>query len=288
MLKTRVIAVLNINNGVVVQSINFQDYLPVGKPKIAIDFLDSWGIDEIVLLNIGNNKKNKNIFYKNLNTYTKNCQTPIAAGGGVSSLKDIEKIISNGADKVVINTSAHKSPSIIKNAEKLFGKQAIVVSIDVRKNDTQYSVFTHSGKQIIDRDLKSIILQAQDYGAGELLINSIDNDGRKNGYDIKLIEFVKRYASIPIIICGGVGNAKHFSSVLNYDLSGLAAGNFFHYTEHSVITLKQQLSRVKRNIRIDTISNYKNKKFDKYGRQLPMNDYDFENLRFKFIEEEII
>lgn len=288
MLKTRIIAVLNIYNGIIVQSISFRKYLPVGKPKIAIDFLDSWGIDEIVLLNINNNKNSKKQFFDNLHSYTKNCQTPIAAGGGVSKEKDIEKIISNGADKVVINSSAHGDPSIIRTGEKLFGKQAVVVSIDVKKINNQFQVFTHSGTKKINMDLKNAIWQAQDNGAGELLINSINNDGKKNGYDIKLIQYVKKYANIPIIICGGVGKVNHFRDVLDYNLSGLAAGNFYHYTEHSVITLKQQLSREKRKIRIDTISNYKQKKFDKDGRQLPMKESEFDNLKFKFLKEEII
>ena len=133
MLTTRIVGVINILNNIAVQSINFKKYLPIGRPDIAISYLNKWGVDEIVVLDIKGSVNGGRELHKSLPSYVTDCQAPIAAGGGVSNLVDIENLIRNGADKVVINSFAHNNPKIIDVGAREFGEQAIVVSVDVRK-----------------------------------------------------------------------------------------------------------------------------------------------------------
>jgi len=271
-----------------VQSIGFKTYLPVGKPNIAINYLNKWGIDEIVILDIKATLNSSCKLFKNLPSFIDKCQTPVSAGGAIKCLKDIENLIRNGADKVVINSYAHNNPTIITQGAKEFGEQAIVVSVDVRKEENGYGVYIKSGSEKIDLTFSDVLKQAQDHGAGEILINSIDRDGSKQGYDLELLNYVKKLVSIPVVGCGGVGTAEHFEYGLSAKISGLAAGNFFHYTEHSVILLKSYLTQRMDGIRLDTYANYNNREFGLDKRLIPLPDNKLEELKFEYIPEEKI
>jgi len=227
MLTTRIVGGINILDGIAVQSLGFKRYLPIGKPEIVVDYLNQWGIDDIVVLDIESSVAGECSLYQKLAGYTENCRTPVSAGGGIRTVHDIERLISNGADKVVINTKAHEDPSIIRLGAQKFGEQAIVVSIDVARVDNEYKVFVQSGNRMIKQSLFEILKQCQDCGAGEIFINSIDRDGSKKGYDLELFNYVTTNVSIPIVGCGGVGKAGHFLDAFPLKLSGLAAGNFF-------------------------------------------------------------
>ena len=288
MLTTRIIGVINILNNVAVQSINFNRYLPVGRPDIAISYLNKWGIDEIVVLDMKGSVNGGSELHKYLPGYVADCQAPIAAGGGVQNLADIKNLIRNGADKVVINSSAYNNPKIIDEGAREFGEQAIVVSVDIKKEKNDYAIYAESGSKKIGMPLADALRQAQDHGAGEILINSIDRDGSKRGYDLELLNYVKDTVSIPIVGCGGVGTSKHFLEAMPIGLSGLAAGNFFHYTEHSVIQLKGYLNQAREDIRLDTYANYQNRKFALDERLLALSDDKLEALKFEYIPEENI
>ena len=288
MLTTRIVGVINILNNIAVQSINFKKYLPIGRPDIAISYLNKWGVDEIVVLDIKGSVNGGRELHKSLPSYVTDCQAPIAAGGGVSNLVDIENLIRNGADKVVINSFAHNNPKIIDVGAREFGEQAIVVSVDVRKKKNDYVIFTESGSKTQKMPLAEALKQAQDHGAGEILINSIDRDGSKRGYDLELFNYVKDIVSIPIVGCGGVGTSNHFLQSMNIGLSGLAAGNFFHYTEHSVILLKSFLDQNQENIRLDTYANYHEREFALDERLQTLSDDKLEALKFEYIPEEKI
>ena len=137
-------------------------------------------------------------------------------------------------------------------------------------------------------DLKDLLKQSIDNGAGEVFLNSIDRDGTKSGFDLELIKFVSENISIPLIGCGGAGKASDFIKAMPLKISGLAAGNIFNFSEHSVIKIKSIILKKYKNIRLDTISNYQNKLFDKDGRLLPMNDKNIDKIRFDYIPEEKI
>tara|TARA_B100000519_G_C14250754_1_gene442275 strand:+ start:420 stop:1286 length:867 start_codon:yes stop_codon:yes gene_type:complete len=288
MVTTRIIGVVNVLNNIAVQSINFNKYLPIGKPEIAISFLNSWGIDEILVLDIKGYLKEKTNMFASLPDYVANCHVPIAAGGGVKSLTDIEKLIRHGADKVVINSKSYENPKILEEGVKEFGQQAIIVSIDVRNISKKYVAFSKSGSKRINKSFESILKQAEEYGAGEIIINSIDKDGSKTGYDINLFDYVKKNVSIPVIGCGGVGTANHFLSGMKVGLSGLAAGNFFHFTEHSVIQLKRYLVKNKHNIRLDTYADYNGHEFSIDSRLSVLNEKKLDSLRYDYIPQEKI
>ena len=144
MAKNRIISLINILDGIVVQSYQFKNIYQL-KTKIAIDYMNNWGIDEIILLDIKNSLSKKNYLIKNLKFITKNCQTPVSAGGGIVNIKQVEKMIRNGADKVVINSSSYQNKNLIKESVKEFGSQAVVSAIDVKKHIKKYYLFSKSG-----------------------------------------------------------------------------------------------------------------------------------------------
>src|SRR3989338_1647481 len=289
MLKTRIVGVLIVKGGIVVQSINFRRYLPVGIPGIAVEYLNNWGIDEIVLLDIDATPERRRPRYDKIIEYSKYCHVPFAVGGGITDISDIEKLIRSGADKVVINTAAVNGPSLITQGARLFGNQCIVVSIDVRRiKSGRYEVFTHSGTEptgYSPRDFAKIVEQ---HGAGEILLTSIDRDGCKQGYDLDMVKQVVNAVNIPIIVCGGVGEPKHFCEAMDLNVSAVAAGNFFHYIEHSVILAKNFVKSAGFDVRLDTYTTYEDFKFDEGGRAKVDDDPILDKLRFEYIPEEVI
>ena len=249
-MKTRIIGVINVLNGIAVQSIKFNQFLPIGNPKIALDYLFSWGIDEIVILNISRQKKDLYIFPDLI----KNCFISVAVGGGIDSIKDIDFLIKSGADKVVINTEAYKNPNLLKITSQKYGKQSLIVSIDVKKVKNKYVVFVNSGKTKSKKSLEETINIAENNGAGEILINSIDRDGTKNGFDFKLTTLVKSYTNLPLNICGGAGKISDFEKIIDFNPSGICAANFFHFKEQRVRVLKNQLFTFKNKKKIRIVN----------------------------------
>jgi len=241
---TRIIATLSVRSGTLVQSIGFEKFLPIGRPEVAISFLNSWGADELAILDIDATRTGRTIDPNALREYTKYCQTPVAVGGGLRTLNDVEKIIRNGADKVIINTAALDSPKFISEIAKEFGSQAIVVSLDCRKKcDGKNYVYGCSGTYDKGIEIRIAARIAEDYGAGEVLVRSIDRDGSKKGYDLGLASLVKETIAIPLIISSGASSYDHFLDALSLNISGMAAGNFFHFSEHSMAKLKRYLAK---------------------------------------------
>lgn len=289
MIKTRIVAVIIIKEGIAVQSIGFQHYLPIGRPEIAIHYLNSWGIDEIVILDITATANKIAPAIQPIQNYASHCQVPLAIGGGITQLSEIKQIIQAGADKVVLNSCLMTCPHIIEEAAKHFGNQSIVVSLDVkRESNGLFQVYTHSGKRATGFSPQELALRAQNLGAGELLLNSIDRDGKKQGYDLDLIQLIINSVDIPLTICGGMGHPIHMHEAIHYKVSGVAAANFFHFSEHSAITLKQYLQSLHDPIRLDSYTTYAEYKFDQSGRIHKKNDGQLESLRFQYIPEERI
>lgn len=283
MKNVRIIGNVLIKNEIAVQSINFKKYLPIGKPKILIDFLSTWGIDEIIVLDINGSIKDSTYLKDNLKEITKNSNTPISAGGGIKNIKDVENLIRGGADKVVINSNGILNPKLIKKSALEFGNQAVIGSIDVKKVDNNYNVFTHSGTKQSKFSLIETINIYEENQVGEILINSIDNDGLKKGFDIKLIKIIKSQTQLPTIICGGAGNFDHFGKIMKYNLSGIASGNFLSFTEHSIKNLKYYLKNLKKNNEIRYEKNNDKKIFDFEFRYSKKNDELLESLKYKKI-----
>ena len=290
MLKNRIVATLLVNDGIVVQSVNFKKYLPVGRVDIAVEFLNDWGIDEIVLLDIKATLQNRSPNLTMISQASKKGFVPLTVGGGIKTVSDIKNVIQSGADKVSINYAAITQPSLIEEGAIIFGNQCIMVSIDTRKNqDGQYEVFTQSGRLSMGKSPVEVAKISEDYGAGEILLNSIDRDGSKQGYDIELIQQVTDAVKIPVIACGGVGHPRHFLEGITLGkASAVAAGNYFHFTEHSVITTKSYLENDGIGVRLNTYAHYKDFNFLETGRLARKIDEDLEELRFTYHPKEII
>ena len=272
MLKKRLIACLIIKDGLIVQSVGFNKYFPIGKPFFSIEFIARWNVDEIILLDISAAKNNKKD-YSQLKLFIKNCFVPITYGGGISSIEDVHDIINSGADRISINSNALDNPKLIEEIANIYGEQCIVASIDYKTNeDGKNKVYSYSGTKDTGLDPLDWSKKCEELGAGEILLNSIDRDGRGTGYDIDFIKKVTKYINIPLIACGGVGKFSDFSKgILDGGASAVAAANIFHYVEHSTIIAKAHMYNDGVKIRLNQIAQYKNRRFDKNGRLLMLN-----------------
>jgi len=289
MLKTRIIGVLVIRQGIVVQSIQFKKYLPVGKPSIAVDFLNRWGIDEIILLDIDATREQRRPNFDQISELSDFCHVPLSVGGGIRSVEDIQQLIHSGADKVVLNTVALEEPELIVQGAELFGNQCIVVSMDVKEVSTgRYEIYKNSGKDATGVRPAEFAKKVEEYGAGEIFLNAIDRDGSKQGYNIDLMQQVMDAVSIPVIICGGANHPDHFKEAMSLKVSAVAAANYFHYTEHSPIALKSYLKSSAADVRLDSYATYDGYNFGYKGRIGKKDDAILDKLRFEYIPEEII
>jgi len=289
MLKKRIVALLIVKDGRVVQSIGFKKYLPVGDVGISVEFLNRWGIDEIVLLDIDATNKKVAPDFEKIRKISKKSFAPLTVGGGIKNIDDIKKLVRYGADKISINKIALLDPLIIGRASEIFGSQCIVVSIDVKKRSKGYEVVSDNGKICTGLNPVDWAKKIEELGAGEILLNSVDKDGSKSGYDLEIIKRVADAVSIPVIAAGGAGHPKHFFEV--FEKTGVlsaSAGNFFHFTEHSPIVVKSFLRHNGVDVRLDTHADYNDINFSNNGRILKRSEDYLDKLRFEYLPEEII
>ncbi len=265
MKKKRLIPVVLLKNGWVVQSKSFINHQKLGNPTDSVKRLSEWGSDEIIYLDISRdneydirrddqNYPNRKNFLEILEDISKVTFMPLTIGGKINSIKDIEYRLSLGADKVTINTAAKKNPKLISEASKEFGSQCIVVSIDAKKMNDKYMVTTDNGTSISNLECSDWAKEAEECGAGEIFLNSIDRDGMQTGYDVNLINSVKKKLVIPLIACGGASDEEDFCKLVKEtDVDGIAAANFFHYRDQSVYYAKKYLYKNGFNFREPTL-----------------------------------
>jgi cyclase len=241
MVRKRLIAVLTMNNGVLFRTRNFiPDY------RYTFNFVDAWSVDEVVLLDITRlGEGTRQNFFKVVSLFAKNCFVPLTVGGGVRSIDDFKILLSIGADKVVINTQALLKPTFITEAAKLFGSQCVVVSLDTKHNGGEdYEVLSHFGTRPTGLTAQEWAKMVQEYGAGEILIQSIEMDGTLQGYDNRLNKMVSDAVDIPVLVCSGAGNWKNFlDGFKEGGASGVCTTNIYHFTESSIKSAKQYLIR---------------------------------------------
>ncbi|WP_291399328.1 HisA/HisF-related TIM barrel protein [Daejeonella sp.] len=289
MLKKRLIAILPLFNGIVVQSINFNRYLPVGKPEVCIDFLNKWGVDEIVAIDITARRKHSTVNFEQIKRVSEYCFVPLTVGGGINEIEDIDRLLQCGADKISINNNLFSNPDLISKAAKKYGDQCVVASIDVTKNENGYYIYSYLSNLVTNIPLDEALRIAIGSGVGELLINAVHRDGTYKGYDIELFNEVCSKVRVPVLACGGAKNAYCMIDLFNKtNVSAACAGNFFHFSEHSVNTSKRLLIDNKIGIRLETHANYCLNSFDSNGRLLKKSDETLEKLLYLKIEKEII
>jgi cyclase len=288
MLKKRVAATLVVKDGIVVQSIGFKKYLPVGKPAIAIEFLNQWGIDEIILLDISATKENRCPDFKMIREATQKCHVPLAVGGGITCLNHIKELMHCGADKVALNNALVNNPDFVSEAAHVFGDQCIIASIDAIRLNNEFKVYSYVNGQPLQTTATELAVKAQELGAGEILINSVDRDGSYKGYDLELITSICDVSKVPVICCGGAKNADDFIKVFaNSNVSAASAANFYHFTEHSVITTKALINK-NVDVRLETFASYSGAEFNTEKRLTKKQDHVLEEMLFVRIEKEII
>lgn len=231
MFRPRIIPVLLLKNNGLVKTTNFKDPNYIGDPMNAVRIFNEFEADELVILDIDATKENRTISKEIVHQIAEEAYMPFAIGGGINTIDQIKDILGEGVEKVVLNTSAYKNPQLIEEASMLFGRQSIVVSIDVKKDSKgNYKILVEGGEKEIEYNLIDYLKRVESLGAGEIMINSIDRDGEMLGYDLELIKIVSENVSIPVIACGGAGNLEDFSDVTNIGkASAAAAGSYFVY-----------------------------------------------------------
>ena len=245
MLKKRIIPCLDVKGGRVVKGINFVDLIDAGDPVEQASIYNQNGADEICFLDITASSDKRDILLDTVKKTAECCFVPLTVGGGVRSIQDIRKLLLAGADKVSINTAAIKNPDLIKESANKFGSQCIVVAIDAKKaKDNTWEVLTHGGREPTQLNALEFAKLAQENGAGEILLTSMDRDGTKEGYDIELTKKISSSLNIPVIASGGVGNLEHLKDgIIKGGSSAVLAASIFHFGEYSIQEAKEYLKK---------------------------------------------
>ncbi|MFN4214233.1 imidazole glycerol phosphate synthase subunit HisF [Exiguobacterium sp.] len=214
MLKRRIIPCLDVKDGRVVKGVEFVALRDIGDPVEIAKYYDASGADELVFLDITASTERRQTMLDVVSAVARKVFIPLTVGGGIRSLEDISSLLKAGADKVSLNTLAVESPDLIKRAADRFGSQCIVIAIDVRFEDGEYFVYTYGGKQKTELRAVDWAKRVAELGAGELLVTSMNQDGKQNGYDLTILDLLREAVDIPIIASGGAGNADHVVDAL--------------------------------------------------------------------------
>ncbi len=243
MLTKRIIPCLDVKDGRVVKGINFLDLQDAGDPVESASAYSQEGADEVVFLDITASIEKRGTFIDVVMRTAEQMFIPLTVGGGIRNLGDIRLLLKSGADKVSINTAAVENPDLIKESSEEFGSQCIVVAIDAKmKDESHWRVYKYGGTKSTDIDALEWAKKAEDLGAGEILLTSMDKDGTKQGYDLKLTRAISEAVNIPVIASGGAGNPEHFYQALTEGKAdAVLAASVFHYSEYPIKETKQYL-----------------------------------------------
>lgn len=245
MITKRIIPCLDVRDGRVVKGVNFLDVSDVSSPVALGKYYSDSGADELVFYDITASYEERRLFTDILREVAACIFIPLTVGGGINTVDDFDRVLKCGADKVSVNSGAIKNPGLIEEAAKKYGDQCVVLSVDVRRVGSQFRVFAKGGREDTGLDAIDWVKRGERLGAGELVVNSIDTDGVKKGFDLELLEAVCNAVSIPVIASGGAGNTqdfvKLFKTLPRVD-AGLAA-SIFHFGEVKIPELKQELKR---------------------------------------------
>ncbi len=244
-LSTRVIPCLDVNNGRVVKGVNFENLRDAGDPVELARFYGEQGADELTFLDVSASKDGRGTMLDVVRRTAEQVFIPLTVGGGVRSVEDVDALLRAGADKVSVNTSAIARPELLRELSRRFGAQCIVLSVDARRAETQpsgFEVTTHGGSRSAELDAIEWVRQGVELGMGEILLNSMDGDGTKAGFDIELIEAVRAECAVPVIASGGAGKAEHFVPAVQAGADAVLAASIFHFREVTIAEVKHALA----------------------------------------------
>jgi cyclase len=262
-LAVRVIPCLDVDAGRVVKGVNFENLRDAGDPVELAKLYGEMGADELVFLDITASSSNRETTYDIVRRTADQVFIPLTVGGGVRTVEDVDKLLRSGADKVGINTAAISRPDFLQEAAKRFGSQCIVLSVDARRVNSQikgqanddtstpsgFEVTTHGGRQGTGIDAIEWAIRGAELGVGEILLNSMDADGTKDGFDLELISLVRKAVSIPVIASGGAGKASDFAPAVQAGADAVLAASVFHFGTVSIAEVKQALAAAQLTVR---------------------------------------
>jgi imidazole glycerol-phosphate synthase subunit HisF len=254
-LSVRIIPCLDVTDGRVVKGINFTDLVDAGDPVEMAALYNSEGADELTFLDISASVSGRETTLDVVRRTAEQVFIPLTVGGGIRSVEDVDRLLRAGADKVSINTSALARPELIAEIADRFGSQVLVLSVDARRANTEsgFEVTTHGGRQSAEIDALSWVQKACELGAGEILLNSMDADGTRAGYDIGMITAVRAVSKVPLIASGGAGSLDDFSAALDAGADALLAASVFHFGIHRIGDVKSYLSKHNYPVRMPTL-----------------------------------
>ena len=252
MVTKRIIPCLDVKDGRVVKGVNFAGLRDVSNPVALAEYYSEGGADELVFYDITASSEGRALFTDILKRTASRVFIPLTVGGGINTVADFDRVLKCGADKVSVNSGAIRNPSLISEAAKLYGDQCVVISADVKRVDGVFRVFCKGGRENTGMEAIEWIKRCVGSGAGEVVLNSIDTDGVKNGFDLEMLDKVSNAVSVPVIASGGAGNMEHFTELfktLPLVDAGLAA-SIFHFGEVDIRELKKKLKNDGINVRI--------------------------------------
>lgn len=252
MITKRIIPCLDVKNGRVVKGVNFEGLSDVSSPVSLAKYYSECGADELVFYDITASSEGRALFTDILTEVARTIFIPLTVGGGINTLDDFDRVLKCGADKVSVNSGAIRNPDLIGDAAKRYGDQCVVISADVKRVNGEFRVFAKGGRVDTGMEAISWIKRCVDNGAGEVVLNSIDTDGVKGGFDIEMLKAVTNVVSVPVIASGGAGAVGHFVDLFRQvpDVSAGLAASVFHFGEIKIPDLKQELSEAGITVRI--------------------------------------
>ncbi len=245
MITKRIIPCLDVKDGRVVKGVNFEGLSDVSSPVDLARYYSEAGADELVFYDITASAEGRKLFTDILTEVASQIFIPLTVGGGINTVSDFDRVLKCGADKVSVNSGAIKNPALIGEAAKLYGDQCVVLSVDIKRVDGIFRVFARGGRDNTEMEAIDWIKRCVDMGAGEVVVNSIDTDGVKKGFDLEMLDAVTNAVNVPVIASGGAGNIQHFTTLfktLPKVDAGLAA-SIFHFGEVKIKDLKQNLKQ---------------------------------------------
>lgn len=251
MITKRIIPCLDVRDGRVVKGVNFEGLQDVSSPVELGRYYSENGADELVFYDITASAEGRRLFADILREVAATIFIPLTVGGGINTLEDFDRVLKCGADKVSVNSGAIRDPSLIGKAAKLYGNQCVVLSVDVKRVDGRFTVFAKGGRENTGMDALEWIRRGEADGAGEIVVNSIDTDGVKSGFDIEMLKAVEEIVSVPVIASGGAGSIQDFIDLFREipDIDAGLAASIFHFGEVQIPELKRQLAEAGINVR---------------------------------------
>ncbi len=245
MITKRIIPCLDVKNGRVVKGVNFKGLSDVSSPTELAKYYSDNGADELVFYDITASFEERKLFTDILKEVAKQIFIPLTVGGGINTIEDFDRVLKCGADKVSVNSGAIKNPDLIREAAEKYGNQCVVISADIKRKDGEFRVFSKGGREDTGIEAIGWIKKCVENGAGEVVVNSIDTDGVKNGFDIEMLKAVCEAVNVPVIASGGAGSTKDFIDLFKEipDISAGLAASVFHFGEIEISDLKKELAK---------------------------------------------